>query len=354
MDITTIFKDALERGASDIHFVAGSPIMFRESGALRPYDDEILTPFDCSSLVKTVLNEEQLANFESVGEVDLAYSAEGVGRFRVNAFKQRDSFSMAIRPVGMIPPTVKQLGLPSVISEIAKKQRGLVLVTGPTGSGKSTTLAAMISQINATRSEHIITIEDPIEFLHKHDKCIVNQREIGSDSRSFNVALRASLRQDPDIVLVGEMRDLETMSTAVTAAETGHLVLSTLHTLGAAKTIGRIIDAFPSEQQSQVRTQLASVLEAIVSQLLVPRADGKGNALALEVLLVNNAVRNLIREDKTHQIQTFIQTGKKLGMVTMDESLIVLYKKNIISKNVLLSYAIDVSSVRRQLDRSMI
>ncbi len=351
MELKTIFEKAVQARVSDIHFIVNSPIMFREHGHLRPYNDIELTAEHCEDYVKEILTNDQLVTFETVGEIDLAYSVTGIGRFRINIFKQRDSYSMAVRTVTMTPPTIEQLGLPEVISRVAKKQRGLILVTGPTGSGKSTTLAAMISQINQTRNEHIITIEDPIEYLHTHGNCIVNQREIGSDSRSFADALRASLRQDPDIILVGEMRDLETISTAVTAAETGHLVMSTLHTLGATKTLERIIDAFPPHQQAQVRTQLSSVLEAVISQQLVPRADGKGKALAMEILLCNNAVRNLIREGKSHQIQTFIQTGKNVGMVAMDESLVTLYQKRLIDKEALMKYAIDEMAVRRQMDR---
>ncbi len=354
MDIKNIFQTAVDKGASDIHFVVGSPIVFRGSGCLSPYNNQVLTQQDCEAVVHHILNERQLATFKAAGEVDLAYSVDGVGRFRINAFKQRNSYSLAIRAVALTPPTIEQLGLPDVLYNIAKKQRGLVLVTGPTGSGKSTTLAALISQINMTRSAHIITIEDPIEYLHKHDRCIINQREIGNDSKSFASALRSSLRQDPDIILVGEMRDLETVSTAVTAAETGHLVLSTLHTSGAANSIERIIDIFPPHQQMQARAQLGAVLEAVVWQMLVPRADGEGSVLALEILLVTNAVRNLIREGKTHQIQTFIQTGKNLGMTTMDDSLIALYSKRLIDKDCLLRYAIDQNAVKRELKRIII
>ncbi len=351
MDIKTIFSKAVDNGASDIHFIVGSPVMIRGNGRIYPYDKTVLTQRDCAEVVSEILTEKQLATFKSVGEIDLAYSVDGVGRFRINIFKQRSSYSLSIRSVAMDPPTIEQLKLPNVIYSIAQKKRGLVLVTGPTGSGKSTTLAAIISQINATRNEHIITIEDPIEYLHNHNQCIINQREIGSDSGSFAAALRASLRQDPDVILVGEMRDLETMATAVTAAETGHLVFSTLHTTGAANTIERIIGAFPPHQQVQQRMQLAAVLEAVVSQILIPRADGFGNVMAPEILMVNSAVRNLIREGKTHQIQTFIQTGKNVGMTTLDDSLLALYKKKQITLETLYRYAVDDKAISRELKR---
>lgn len=252
---------------------------------------------------------------------------------------------MALRVVALSIPSMDQLGLPDILKDLSQKQRGLILVTGPTGSGKSTTLAAMIDHMNQTRNEHIMTIEDPIEYLHRHEKSVVNQREIGNDSQSFANALRAALRQDPDIILVGEMRDLETISTAITAAETGHLVLSTLHTIGAVKTVDRIIDVFPPHQQQQVRVQLATVLEAVISQQILPKADGSGRVAAFEIMVANSAVRNLIREGKTHQMQTVIQTGSQLGMQTMDASLIQLYKKRWIDMPTLRKYAVDLDYV---------
>ena len=256
---------------------------------------------------------------------------------------------MALRVVALSVPSMETLKLPSILKDLAMKQRGLILVTGPTGSGKSTTLASMIDYMNHERNDHIMTIEDPIEYLHKHDRSIINQREIGNDSHSFANALRAALRQDPDVILVGEMRDLETISTAITAAETGHLVLSTLHTIGAAKTIDRIIDVFPPHQQQQIRIQLASVLEAVVSQQILPKADGTGRVVAFEIMVANSAIRNLIREGKTHQMQTVIQTGANQGMMTMDASLIDLYKKRLIDQPTLKKYAVDLDMVLKQI-----
>ncbi|MCD4712205.1 MAG: type IV pilus twitching motility protein PilT, partial [Clostridiales bacterium] len=295
-----------------------------------------------------VLEPNQRTVFEERGELDLSYSHPGLGRFRVNVFKQRGSYGMALRVVALSIPSMESLGLPLILKDLAKKQRGLILVTGPTGSGKSTTLAAMIDYMNQNRNAHILTIEDPIEYLHKHDKSIVNQREIGHDSQTFANALRAALRQDPDIILVGEMRDLETIATAITAAETGHLVLSTLHTIGAAKTVDRIIDVFPPHQQQQIRIQLASVIEAVISQQILPRANGSGRVAAFEVMTANTAVRNLVREGKTHQIQTVIQTGSIAGMQTMDASLLDLYKNRVIDKENLRKYSVDTDMVMKQ------
>jgi len=299
-----------------------------------------------------MMTDQQVKHFEETGELDFSYSNPGLGRFRVNIYKQRGSYSMALRVVSLNVPSMESLRLPAIIKELSMKQRGLILVTGPTGSGKSTTLASMIDLMNHQRNEHIITIEDPIEYLHKHNRSIVNQREIGHDSKSFANALRAALRQDPDIILVGEMRDLETISTAITAAETGHLVLSTLHTIGAAKTVDRIIDVFPPHQQQQIRIQLASVLEAVISQQILPKADGSGRIAAFEVMVANSAIRNLIREGKTHQIQNVIQTGASQSMVTMDASLIDLYKKRIIDMPTLRKYAVDFDMVQKQLNLS--
>lgn len=351
MNFLELVNKAVEMNASDIHITVGIPPTVRVNGELIKIGEARLMPADTKDLVLQVLDEKQKVKLEQNGELDLSFSAEGIGRLRINAFKQRNSYSMAIRIVNLTIPTMEELGLPPIVSELAQKRRGLILVTGPTGSGKSTTLASMIDQINHDRSGHILTLEDPIEYLHKHNKSIVNQREIGLDSDNFSNALRASLRQDPDVILVGEMRDLETIGIAITAAETGHLVLSTLHTLGAAKTIDRVIDVFPPHQQQQIRTQLSSVLQGIISQQLLPTKDNKGRVAAFEILIGTPAVRSLIREGKTHQIQTMLQTGTKYGMETMDMFLLKLYKAGKISSENLLSYAIDKEMMLRLTDR---
>jgi twitching motility protein PilT len=352
MKILDILKIAIDAGASDVHLTVASPPIMRVNGKLLKIGDEKLLPDDSMTIIKEILSEKQIEMFEERGELDFSYSNPGLGRFRVNIYKQRGSYSMALRVVALTIPSMDTLRLPAVLKELAKKQRGLILVTGPTGSGKSTTLAAMIDHMNKTRNEHIITIEDPIEYLHKHEMSVVNQREIGHDSQSFANALRAALRQDPDVILVGEMRDLETIATAITAAETGHLVLSTLHTIGAAKTVDRIIDVFPPHQQQQVRIQLASVIEAVISQQILPKADGSGRVAAFEIMIANPAVRNLIREGKTHQIQTVIQTGSTVGMLTMDASLLDLYKKRLIDLPTLKKYAIDIDLLMKQIQFS--
>lgn len=349
MIVLEILNKAQEMGASDIHVTVGSPVIFRVNGKLIRMDEEILMPDRTARLVREMMTNDQWDAYVSKGELDFSYSYPGLGRFRVNVYRQRGTCSMALRVVALTIPKMEDLKLPPVLKELAMKQRGLILVTGPTGSGKSTTLAAMIDYMNQNRSEHIMTIEDPIEYLHRHNKSVVNQREVGNDSKSFANALRAALRQDPDIILVGEMRDLETISTAITAAETGHLVLSTLHTIGAAKTVDRIIDVFPPHQQQQIRIQLASVLEAVISQQILPKADETGRVAAFEIMIANNAIRNLIREGKTHQMQTVIQTGSNIGMQTMDASLIELYKKRIIDQPTLKKYAVDFDMVMKQI-----
>jgi len=347
MNIMDLLSKTIEKKASDLHITVGFPPVLRVNGHLVRLEEASITPDVSLDLVKQMVNEEQLQSLEEKGEIDMSFSNPGLGRFRVNIYRQRGTYSIACRAVSLRIPTMEELGLPSILKDLTRKQRGLVLVTGPTGSGKSTTLASMIELINIERKCHIVTLEDPIEYLHRHNKSIVNQREIGSDTKSYANALRAALRQDPDVILVGEMRDLETISIAVTAAETGHLVFSTLHTVGAASTIDRIIDVFPPHQQQQIKIQLASVLEGVISQQLMPKADGTGRVVALEVMVATNAIRNLIRESKNHQIQTAIQTGGKFGMESMDKSLSDLYKNGLISMDTMLNYAIDHDMIKR-------
>ena len=353
MNILDLLSGTIEKKASDLHITVAVPPMIRVNGSLQRMGEQSLTPKDTIDIAQQMLSVKQLQELESKGELDLSYSNPGLGRFRVNIYKQRGSYGIAIRVVSLAIPTIEELGLPPILNELARKQRGLILVTGPTGSGKSTTLAAMVDYINKERSCHILTLEDPIEYLHKHGKSMVNQREIGNDSVSFANALRSALRQDPDVILVGEMRDLETISIAVTAAETGHLVLSTLHTIGAAKTIDRIIDVFPPFQQQQIKVQLSTVLEGIISQQLLPKADGSGRIAALEVMVTNTAIKNLIREGKTHQIQSQIQTGGKQGMKTMDSSLSDLYRRGLISREAALTHAVDREMLERYLTSSI-
>jgi twitching motility protein PilT len=331
--IDDLLRRAHELEASDLHVTPGTEPVVRVRGKLQRLDEfEKLTPDVTRELVYRILSTQQQKNLETNRSVDLAYSLPGVARFRVNAFFQRQAIGAAFR---MIPSEIKslaELGLPGQLAELAANPRGLVLVTGPTGSGKSTTLAAMLDLINRTRSEHILTIEDPIEFLHWHRNCVVNQREIGGDATTFADALRAALRQDPDVILVGEMRDLETISTALTAAETGHLVFATLHTQSAPQTIDRVIDVFPAEQQDQVRVQLSGTLQGVVTQTLVPTADGRGRTAALEILIPDDAVRNLIRQGKIEQIYSGMQTGTSTGMQTMEQSLASLVLRHVITR----------------------
>jgi twitching motility protein PilT len=331
-DFAEVLLQVMERNASDLHLTAGSPPMIRHHGRLHALDYPRLTPQTTREVVYSILTNDQRQKLETDWQIDLAYSIPGKARFRVNAFFQRAAISAALRLIPSEMPKLDTLGLPPVLEEFTKKPRGFVLVTGPTGSGKSTSLAAMLDLINETRHEHILSIEDPIEFLHRHKKCIVNQRELGADAQSFSLGLKAALRQDPDVILVGEMRDLETISTALTAAETGHLVFATLHTQDTAQTVDRIVDVFPPEQQQQVRVQLSVALQGIVTQQLLPTADGKGRCCATEVLVPTPAVRNLIREGKTHQIYSALQTGGQFGMQTMDASLAQLVRQHKISR----------------------
>ena len=332
LSVDTLLEQAVEQGASDLHLTVGIPPVVRRRGhieVLSEYPE--LDPDLMRQLIYRITTTEQQKHLELGRQLDFAYGIRGVARFRVNAFYQRGSLAAAFRTIPTLIKPLEELGLPASLHELAKNPRGLVLVTGPTGSGKSTTLAAIIDEINRSRTDHIITIEDPIEFLHDHKSCIVNQREIGEDATGFADALRGALRQDPDVILLGEMRDLETISTALTAAETGHLVFGTLHTQSAPSTIDRIIDVFPAEQQAQVRMQLANTLQGIVTQTLVPTRDGAGRVPALEILFLDDAIRNLIRQGKIEQVYSYMQTGSRRGMQTMEQSLGELVQQNTIT-----------------------
>ncbi|MCM8710473.1 type IV pilus twitching motility protein PilT [Clostridium sp. SYSU_GA19001] len=349
MTLYELLAITISKDASDLHLTVGSPPIVRVNGDLVRINSEKLLSNHTEQFVKEILSDEEYRTYNTRGEIDTSYSVAGLGRFRINIFKQRGSDALAIRVVALKIPTLSELNFPPIVKELTEKQRGLVLVTGPTGSGKSTTLAAMINQINSSRAAHIITLEDPVEYLHKHNKSIINQREIGKDSLSYQNALKSVLREDPDVILVGEMRDLETISIAITAAETGHLVLSTLHTIGAAKTIDRIIDVFPPHQQTQIRVQLASVLQGIISQQLIPKAFDIGRVAALEIMIATPAIQNLIREGKTHQIESVVQTGLKYGMKTMDMALAELCRKNIISNEDALTYSTNKDILQRMI-----
>lgn len=348
--IQELLAEARQRGASDVHISVGIPPKFRVHGIL---EDMVscprLMPEDTEQIVQPMLSKRTTEILVEKGEVDFSYSLPGLGRFRVNIFKQRGTYACVLRLVNTEIPTPEQLGVPSSILSLTEKRRGLVLVTGPTGSGKSTTLASLMNIINETYSHHCITLEDPIEYVHNHKKSIMNQREVGLDTGGFGDALRAALREDPDVILVGEMRDLDTISVALTAAETGHLVFSTLHTIGAAPTIDRVIDVFPPEQQQQTRIQLAEVLEAVISQQLMPVVGGRGRVAAFEVMLANPAIKNLIREAKTHQIPSMIQTNKKIGMQLMDDAIFDLYLKRKIDAEHALSYAVDPANMEKKM-----
>ncbi|SUY47351.1 twitching motility protein [Clostridium putrefaciens] len=348
LDLNKLLEITTKMQASDLHLTVGVSPTVRINGRLKSIDEDKLSQYETEKYAKDILGE-LYEEYLKKGELDISYSVAGLGRFRANVFKQRGSSALAIRTISLKVPTLKELAHPPIIKELINKKRGLILVTGPTGSGKSTTLAAMINEINNSREAHIITLEDPIEYLHKHNKSIINQREIGKDSISYKNALRAILREDPDVILVGEMRDLETISIAITAAETGHLVLSTLHTIGATKTIDRIVDVFPPHQQQQIKIQLASVLQGIISQQLIEKSDKQGRVAVLETMVVTAAVQNMIREGKTHQIESSIQTGSKYGMKSMDMALAELYKKGIITNEVALNYCIDKELLTRML-----
>lgn len=349
MTLIGLLEKATQDDASDVHITVGIPPMARISGSLVPMADFTVTPDISEKFAKEVMNDAQWETFEKLGECDFSISLPGKYRFRVNTFRQRHSVAIALRLIKSSPPDISELGLPPIATSLCGYTRGIILVTGPTGSGKSTTLASMIDYINRTRSAHIITLEDPIEYLHRHRKCIVNQREIGVDTQSYSAALRAALREDPDVILIGEMRDLETISIALTAAETGHLVLSTLHTTGAAKTIDRVIDVFPPFQQQQIRMQLSMTLVAVISQQLLLSTDNKSRVIAVETMIASSAIRNLIRENKIHQVASAMQAAGPSGMQLMDNALAQLYRSGRITRETAYAYSMDKNYISTML-----
>jgi twitching motility protein PilT len=354
LSLRTLLEELIERGGSDLHLTAGDRPKLRIDGDIvDSLIEHVLAPRDTLQLAYSVLTENQKKRFEMEDELDFSFGIQNLSRFRGNVFKQRGCVSMVIRQIPFQIKTFDDLGLPGVVARFAEKPRGLVLVTGPTGSGKSTTLAAMIDKINRERKGHIITVEDPIEFIHRHNQCIINQREVGADTKSFASALKYALREDPDVILIGEMRDLETIQAALTIAETGHLVFATLHTNSAAEAINRIIDVFPSNQQSQVRAQLAFVLEGIITQTLLPKLAGRGRAMAAEILVVTPAIRALIRDDKVHQIYSLMQSGKKFGMQTLNDSLYELYVSRQVSADECVRTAGDPGEFLRMIGKSV-
>ena len=349
-DLRELLQEMIERRASDLHVTAGQPPRLRIDGNLTDSTlGRALTPDSARQLAYSVLTESQVETFEKENELDLSFAVADLARFRGNVYRQRGSVAMAIRQIPFEILTFEELGLPKVLSQLSDRPRGLVLVTGPTGSGKSTTLAAMVDRINSQRTGHIMTVEDPIEFVHQHKSCMVNQREIGSDTGSFTRALKSVLRQDPDVILIGEMRDLETVQAAMTIAETGHLALATLHTNSAAESINRVIDVFPAHQQQQVRAQLGFVLEGVVTQALLPKRSGNGRAMAMEVLVATQAIRAMIRDDKVHQIYSAMQAGKKFGMQTFNDSLYSLYITDEVALDECLRVSPDPSEFRRMV-----
>ena len=349
--LVQLLRAMIERGASDLHLTKGTPPQFRIDGSLVPLKMPPLRPEDTKQLVYSAISDDQKVKFEKTQELDFSFGLRGLSRFRGNLFMQRGAVAAAFRAIPHRILTFEELGLPQVVSDLSSLPRGLVLVTGPTGSGKTTTLASMIDKINRETRQHILTIEDPIEYEHQSKLCVVNQREVGADTKGFKEALKYVLRQDPDVVLVGEMRDLETIEAALTISETGHLVFGTLHTNSAISSINRMIDVFPSGQQSQIRAQLSFVLQGVMTQLLLPRADGPGRVVSLEVMVPNAAIRNLIREDKVHQIYSQIQIGQgKSGMQTMNQSLYSLYQKRLISLEDAVAYSTDPNELQMMLD----
>jgi twitching motility protein PilT len=328
LSLRILLQEMIQRGASDLHITVGNPAKLRVDGDLvDSRTSQVLTPKDTLSLAYSILTENQKKRFETEDELDFSFGVQNLSRFRGNVYKQRGCVAMAIRQIPYEIVSIEKLGLPPIVNKLAERPRGLVLVTGPTGSGKSTTLAAMVDKVNRDRKGHIITIEDPIEFIHRHQNSMINQREVGADTKTFSAALKYALRQDPDVILIGEMRDLETIAAALTIAETGHLVFATLHTNSAAESINRMIDAFPAHQQGQIRAQLAFVLEGVITQTLLPRAKGKGRIAAAEIMVCTPAIRAVIRDEKIHQIYSLMQAGKKHGMQTMNDALQMLYMK---------------------------
>jgi twitching motility protein PilT len=355
INLRTLLEEMIERDASDLHITAGERAKLRIDGDIVNSKNEyMLSPKDTLQIAYSVLTEQQKKRFEMDDELDFSFGIQNLARFRGNCFKQRGCVSMVMRQIPISIKTFSDLNLPPVIARMAEKPRGLVLVTGPTGSGKSTTLAAMIDKINRERKGHIITVEDPIEFIHRHQGCIINQREVGTDTKSFSNALKYALREDPDVLLIGEMRDLETIQAALTIAETGHLAFATLHTNSAAEAINRIIDVFPSHQQSQVRAQLAFVLEGVITQTLLPKRSGKGRAMAAEILVVTPAIRALIRDDKIHQIYSSMQSGKKYGMQTLNDSLYALYMSREVDEEECLRVSGDPNEFLRMIGKTAV
>ena len=347
--IDDLLRRVVEKDASDLHLVVGVPPVLRIDGQLTAMNYGRTTAQDSQRLCYDIMTDEQIQKFETNLELDFSYSLAKIARFRVNVYRDNGTVAAAFRKIPTKIPTLRELNLPLVLDDLVKKKRGLVLVTGPTGSGKSTTLAAMVNEINSSRSEHIITIEDPIEYLHTHKYSIINQREVGQDTRAFQNALRSALREDPDVVLVGEMRDLETIQIAITTAETGHLVFATLHTNNAAQTVDRMVDVFPPGQQEQIRFQLSNNLEAVLCQQLLPRAGMPGRVCAMEIMMCSPAIRNLIRENKAHQIPSMIQTSANIGMMTMDQHLRDLYQKGIITYETALERAMNVDELKKMM-----
>ena len=350
MDVRKILEEATKREASDIFIIAGRPLTYKSKGAMNTLDDQRMEPKDTFQFVSAIytLAERNIDDFDRTGDDDFSFAIPGVSRFRVSTFKQRGSYSAVIRVISFTLPHPSELGIPDAVMELADSRSGMILVTGPAGSGKSTTLACLIDKINHEREAHIITLEDPLEFLHRHEKSIVSQREINTDTENYLTALRAALRQSPDVILLGEMRDYETINTAVTAAETGHLIFSSLHTIGAANTIDRIIDVFPASQQHQISIQLASVLQAVVSQKLVPSVSGE-MVPAFEIMVLTPAIRNLIREGKSQQLASVMQTNRKLGMITMDEAIVQLYFEGKIDREQAIQFAQDPDSMENKI-----
>jgi twitching motility protein PilT len=350
VNLRALLEEMIEKDASDLHIVAGERPKLRIDGDItNASTEDVLTPKDTLSLAYSVLTENQKKRFETESELDFSFGIQNLARFRGNCFKQRGCVSLVIRQIPFTVRTFDELGLPPIVAKLAERPRGLVLVTGPTGSGKSTTLAAMIDKINKEMKGHIITVEDPIEFIHRHQQCLVNQREVGTDTNSFAAALKYALRQDPDVVLIGEMRDLETTQSALTIAETGHLAFATLHTNSAAETINRIIDIFPSHQQPQIRAQLAFVLEGVVTQTLLQKAKGRGRVMAAEIMVCTPAIRALIRDDKVHQIYSAMQAGKKHGMQTLNDALYQLYMQRDVIKEECLRVSSDANEFLRMI-----